>query len=111
MTVQRGNVEVDVEVDDREIQALVDGPIADDAQRRGQAVAGAARRRVRVDTGELLGSISAEAGDDGTHPVADIRADALAPDGFPYGVAVEFGAAHMTEDPFLRPALEEINDG
>lgn len=94
-------------------RALTNGPIADRLEEFGEDVARGARSRVAVRTGRLLGSIRVETPPEplGDKQFAvDVPADATNA-GFPYAVALEYGTRYMTEDPFLIPALEEIEDG
>lgn len=94
-------------------KALVEGPISDQLEDYGEEVAREARSRVRVRTGKLLSSIRVETPPEplGDKQFAvDVPADATNA-GFPYAIALEYGTQHMTEDPFLIPALEEIADG
>lgn len=92
-----------------EEQRLLKGPISEHLEDEGREVARAARSRVRVKSGKLLGSIRSESAETaGGEAQVDIPADAEN-NGFPYAIPLEFGATHMSDYPFLIPALEEID--
>lgn len=90
--------------------ALLDGPIARNIEERGRAVGAGMRSRVAVRSGKLQGSIEsrpAEVSRGADEVEVEVAADAVNA-GYPYAIALEFGATHMDEDPFMIPALEEV---
>lgn len=94
---------------DAEERRLQQGPIGDHFEDEGRDVARAARGRVRVLSGKLLGSIDTEPAEvTGDDVAVDVRADAENA-GFPYAIAHEFSTRHMVGTPFLIPSLEEID--
>lgn len=64
-----------------------------------EQIAGGARARVPVDSGELAGSIKVHLGDDGMSAVVEAAAE--------HAKFVEFGTRQTPARPFLLPAFEE----
>jgi hypothetical protein len=102
------------EVDESQLRFLlgVDGPIADDLQRRLRNVAKAQEQRAPVLTGEMRDSVTIEPiEEDSDGLYGDVGPTARTPEGFPYPQAVEHGwtdqaGVHHVARPFVRPSID-----
>lgn len=85
------------------IEAIMDGPVMEDVERRANQIADRARRFVPIDTGALQGTIRVEDGDDET-----ILVKAGGQGDVDYALYVELGTSKMMAQPYMRPAIDGL---
>ena len=84
------------------ISELFSGPVAKDLERRGDNVAKAQKKNAPTDTKRMQKSVTRfDAREDLAGVYVDVGPTAVANDGFPYPLVVEY------DHPFIRPSLNE----
>lgn len=98
----------DVRFDPNQLQSLLqspDGPMAKSLERMGIQVEHGAKDRCPVDTGRLRSSITHQMGRDAQGLYVAVGSDVE------YCPFVELGTSRMQAQPFLVPAVQDLQNG